>query len=205
MGIEERKEDRYGNSLARFALYALGIAFLLGARIVEMKAGICIGRHCSDSAVHDPWSWREVWLHLPDEGFTFLAVLMIFAMFELWVRFGRPEPESDTYVSLGDSPAKPFTRPWLVVTFGYLAALIALGAYSRGHWARDMPLPIPESAALAPVFVSLGLLAMYTGEVKLRGGSLYRSKSPFFYWLCVAIALLLGIFMFLAGTGIIKQ
>lgn len=205
MGIEERKEDPYKNTLARFALYALGIAFTLGFLIVEMKTGICIGRHCSDTAVHDPWSWREVWMHLPDEGFTFLAILMIFVAFELWVRFGRSEPETDTYVSLEDSPAKPFTRPWLIVTFGYLAVLFALGMYSRSHWARDMPLPIPESAAFAPVFVSLGLLAIYTGEVQLRGGTLYRNKNPFFYWLCVAIALSLGIFMFLVGIGIIGQ
>ncbi len=59
--------------------------------------------------------------------------------------------------------------------------------------------------AFAPIFISLGLLAIYTGEVQLRRGTFYRSRNPIMYWLCVAMALSLGILMFLGGIGIIGQ
>ena len=70
-----------------------------------------------------------------------------------------------------------------------------------------MPLPFPF-AVFAPVFVSLGLLAIYTGEFQLGHGGggtfyFYRNRNPIKYWVCVATILSTGVVLFLAGIGII--
>ena len=105
-----------------------------------------------------------------------------------------------------DSPPKRFTGPWRVATIIYFAgAVIALYVYSKGHWGWDMPLPFPF-AVFAPVFVSLGLLAIYTDEFQLGGGRtfyFYRGRNPIKYWVCVATILSIGIVLFVAGIGII--
>ena len=101
-----------------------------------------------------------------------------------------------------DSPPKRFTGSWIVATIVYLAgAVVALYVYSKGDWGWNMP-ALP-AALLAPIFVFLGLLAIYTNEVQLKGATLNRSKNPIGYWACVAMMLFLGIGMFLYGIGVI--
>lgn len=109
----------------------------------------------------------------------------------------------DAESEMSDSPTKPFTRLWIIATSGYTAVLIIASiVYSSGDW--DMPPGLPL-AALAPIFVSLGGLAIYTGEVRLKGSTFYRTGNPFVFWVCVATILSFGIFMFLAGIGVIGQ
>lgn len=111
----------------------------------------------------------------------------------------------DAESEMSDSPTKPFTRLWIIATSGYTAVLIIASiVYSSGDWDWDMPPSLPL-AALAPIFVSLGGLAIYTGEVRLKGSTFYRSRNPFVFWVCVAVVLSMGIFMFLAGIGVIGQ
>jgi hypothetical protein len=99
------------------------------------------------------------------------------------------------------SPTKTFTGPWLIATLGYVVVLLALYVYSNTH-PGVMRLPDPM-AAIALVFVSFGLLPIYTGVVRLRDGEFYRSKNPIWYWACVATILTIGIALFLAGIGVI--
>ncbi len=111
----------------------------------------------------------------------------------------NPEGEADR------SPPKRFTGPWRVATIVYFAsAVIALYVYSKGDWGWDMPLPFPF-AVFAPIFASLGLLAIYTDEFQIGGGPTFyfqRSKNPIEYWVCVATILSIGIVLFLAGIGV---
>ncbi len=110
---------------------------------------------------------------------------------------------SDLNGETSDSPPKRFTGSWVVATIVYFAgAVIALYVYSKGDWGWNMP-PVLLPAVFAPIFVSLGLLAVYTGEFRLRGGTFHRSKNPIWYWACVAMILFLGIGMFLYGIGVI--
>ncbi len=108
-----------------------------------------------------------------------------------------------------DSPPKRFTGPWRVATIIYFAgAVIVLYGYSdylysKGNWGWDMPLLFPLAVVFAPISVSLGLLAIYTGEFQLRGGTFYRSKNPILYWVFVATILSFGIVLFLAVIGVI--
>ena len=106
-----------------------------------------------------------------------------------------------------DSPPKRFTAPWRVGTIIYFAgAVMALYVYSKGYWDWDMPMPLPF-AVFAPIFVSLGLLALYTKEFQLGVAAkmfyFYRSRDPIEYWVSVAMILAIGIVLFLAGIGII--
>ncbi len=113
---------------------------------------------------------------------------------------------ADSYWNKGpdDSPAKPFTRRWIIATIVYFAgAVIALYVYSKGDGGWDMPLVLPPFVFLAPIFVSLGLLAIYTDEFQIKNSTFYRSKSPILFWVCVAMMLFLGIGMFLYGIGVI--
>lgn len=104
------------------------------------------------------------------------------------------------------SDHKPLTMLWVTATIVYFAAIM----YSRSDccrdmplrdWGRDMPLPL----LFAPIFVSFGLLAIYTGEFRIRGGTFYRSKNPIMYWLCVATIFTIGISLFLVGIGVIGR
>lgn len=111
----------------------------------------------------------------------------------------------DAESEMSDSPTKPFTGSWIIATSGYTAVLIIASiVYSSGDWDWEMPPGLPL-AALAPIFVSLGGLAIYTGEVRLKGGTFYRNRNPFVFWVCVASVLSFGICMFLAGIGVIGQ
>jgi len=111
----------------------------------------------------------------------------------------------DAESGMSDSPYKPFERLWQYATVIYFAGvLIALYVYTSGDWDWKMPVHLPV-AALALVFVSFGLLAIYTGKVWMRGGAFLRSKNPIMYWVCVATILFFGIFLFLAGIGVIGQ
>lgn len=112
----------------------------------------------------------------------------------------------DAESEMSDSPTKPFTMPWIIATIIYFAAIM----YSRSDCCRDMPLrdwgrDMPLSLLFAPIFVSFGLLAIYTGEFRIRGGTFYRSKNPIMYWLCVATIFTIGIALFLVGIGVIGR
>ena len=114
----------------------------------------------------------------------------------------NPESETD------GSPPKRFTGPWRIATIVYFAgAVIALYIYSKGDWRWDMPPAFPF-AVFAPIFVSLGLLVLYTGEFQLGHGGggtfyFYRSRNPVKYWVCVATILVIGIVLFLVGIGVL--
>ena len=213
MKTGECNRHSFASTRVRLWCYVIIFALILGGVIVEMKTGYRIGtRGFRTHFVHYPWSWDTVRTQLFSDLLSgevapyLFAFVMIVVPFELWARFGTSDPESEISDSLNDSPTKSFTRLWLTATVGYMVVLIALYVYSGSEWARDMPLPVPVPlAAIAPVFVSLGLLAIYTGEVWLRYSKIYRNKNPIAYWLCVAMALSLGIFMFLAGIGAIGQ
>ncbi len=68
-----------------------------------------------------------------------------------------------------------------------------------------MPLVLPPFVFLAPIFVSLGLLAIYTDEFQIKNSTFYRSKNPILFGGCVTMMLFLGIGMFLYGIGVIGQ
>lgn len=107
--------------------------------------------------------------------------------------FGTVGPKSQ----VGHSPTKPFARLWGYVTFVYLAAVvITIYVYSRADWGWGVP-PSLAFAALALAFVSFGLLAIYAGEVSIRGGTFYRSRNPILYWFCVTMIFFIGIILFL--------
>lgn len=79
-----------GDRLLIFAFFfGLGVV----AFIVELKTGSHVdlySRRWSITQVHGPWSWDEVWTHLPDElsGLIFLPVCVLaFVVVELWCRF----------------------------------------------------------------------------------------------------------------------
>lgn len=117
----------------------------------------------------------------------------------------------DAESEMSDSPTKPFTGLWIIAISGYTAVLIIASiVYLSGDWDWEMPknlLPLAFHPIffVAPILVSLGLLAIYTGEVRLQSSTFYRSRNPFVFWVCVAFALSLGICMFLAGIGVIGQ
>lgn len=82
-----------GERLLAFAFFfGLGVV----AFIVELKTGYHVDRdrsRWSITQVHGPWSWDEVWTHLPDElsGLIFLPVCVLsFVVVELWCRFDAP-------------------------------------------------------------------------------------------------------------------
>ena len=151
------------------------------------------------------------------ENVSLFTMGLLFMIAGLGLLFGdRPRNDSnsptdkestgtlDLNGETNDSPQKRFTRSWVVATIVYFAgAVIALYVYSKGDWGWDMPLVFLPAVFLAPIFVSLGLLAIYTNEFQLRGGTFYRSKNPIWYWVCVAMMLFLGIGMFLYGIGVI--
>lgn len=108
--------------------------------------------------------------------------------------------KSAAWCKASDSRPKQFTGLWRIVTIAYFGVtVIALYGYWRGGWDWG-PLPL---AAFAPIPISLGLLAIYTGEFQMRGGAFYRSKNPIWYWACVVTILSIGIVLFLAGIGVI--
>lgn len=194
----------------RLGIYSIIFALTLVPLIIEINTGIPIGEGSAYRATHDPRNWGEVWTQLlePDRLPLYLAIFMVVIVAaELFFRFGKTQKDEDEDAGdhLGDSPAKPFTRLWIIATSGYTAVLIIASiVYSSGDWDWDMPPSLPL-AALAPIFVSFGGLAIYTGEVRLKGSTFYWSRNPFVFWVCVAFVLSFGIFMFLAGIGVIGQ
>ena len=209
MKINERNRHRYGSTRLRLGLFAIVLALAMGLATVEIKTGIPIGKGRAYRAFHDPRSWDEVWTEWLEEGPFYLAVwAAIFVLTECWIRFGKTQEDVDHDANdrLNGAPAKPLTRLWLIATLGYMAALVALYLFARSDWFWDMPLAVPSPIlAFAPIVVSMGLLAIYTGKVRLRIATFYRRRNPIGYWLSVAVALSLGIFMFLGGTGVIGQ
>ena len=99
----------------------------------------------------------------------------------------------------GAFSGEPFERRWLIALVVYfVGALIALYVYSTG--ALDSVMPGLPLAVFAPIFVFLGLQAIYTGEVGgPLGAAVYRSKNPIRYWVLVAMLLFCGILLFLAS------
>jgi len=210
--ISERNRNRYGSGLLRLGIYAIIFTLTLVPLIIEIKTGIPIGRGRGSRASHDSRSWDEVWTELlePDRLPMYLAIFMVLIVVaELYFRSGKTQEDENEEAKgqLEDSPAKPFTRLWLIATGVYTVALLALYAYPGSEWARRIPLPVVPGplAGLSPIFISLALLAIYTGEVWLRGGKLYRSRSPVIFWLLVFTAISLGILMFLAGIGVVAH
>ncbi len=114
----------------------------------------------------------------------------------------RPLPARPLVGTLGSkskvrhSRTKPFARLWSYVTLVYLVGVVITVLYSR-DWGWDVPLGL-AFAALAIPFVSFGLLAIYTGEVWMRG-AFYRSMNPILYWFGVTMYFLFGIILFLSA------
>ena len=206
MESSERNRNSYGSTRLRLSLYAIIFALILVAPIVEMKTGIPLGSDRSTVRFHDPLSWDEVWAQLPGTLLLYLVIAApIFALIEWSIRRKMKGYSSvlDSESEMDDSPAKPFTGLWRIATIAYFgAAVLALYVYWRGDWGWHMPLLLPL-AAFAPIPISLGLLAIYTGEFQMRGGAFYRSKNPIWYWACVATILSIGIALFLAGIGVV--
>jgi hypothetical protein len=204
-------KKRYGSVRWRLLLYAFILAFSLVPLVIEEKTGIPLGDDRRSRRYQDPRSWDEVWARLfePDRLPLYFAGFVVgCAAVEWWFRLGKTEEEEEREQREADRafPPKRFTRLWLMATGGYMVALIALYWYSGSIWAWHVPLPVPPPlVAFAPIPVSLGLLAIYTGEVQLDEGTIYRGKSPFVFWLCVAVAFSLGAFMLLAGLGVIGR
>ena len=212
MKINERNRNRYGSGRLRLGIYSIIFALALVPPIIEIKTGIPIGRGSAYRATHEPRNWGAVWTQLlePDGLPLYLAIFMVVIVAaELFFRIGKTQGDEDEDAGdhLGDSPAKPFTRLWLIATGVYTVMLIALYAYSGSDWAWRMPLPVVPAplVALSPIVVSLALLAIYTGEVWIRYGKIYRSRSPVIFWMFVSMAISLGIFMFLAGIGVVAR
>ena len=205
METGERNRNPYGSTRLRLCLYAIIFAVILIVPIVEMKTGIPLGRDRSTARFHDPLSWDEVWAQLPGTLLLYLVITApIFALIEWSIRRKMKGYSSvlDSESETNDSTPKRFTGLWRIATIAYFAGtVLALYVYSKGDWGWDLPLLLPL-AAFAPIFVSLGLLAIYTGEFQMRGGTFYRSKNPIKYWVCVATILSIGIVLFLAGIGV---
>lgn len=199
MKTGERNRISFESTRSRLGLYAIGFALMLVPSIVEMKTGIPLGGNWPAA----PLSWNELWAQLSDTLLLYLAIAVpIFALIEWSIRRRMKgyswvsESESET----SDSPPKPFTGPWRIANFAYCGVLvIALYVYPYwfGDWGR---LPF---VAFAPIPISLGLFAVYTGEFWMRGGVFYRGKNPIWYWACIATLLSIGIALFLAGVGVI--
>jgi hypothetical protein len=82
--------DRVGRLVIFAFFFGVGVV----AFIVELKTGYPLqpGRSRSwiGAQVHAPWSWDEVWTHLPDElsGLVFLPLCVLaYVVVELWCRF----------------------------------------------------------------------------------------------------------------------
>jgi hypothetical protein len=209
--INQRNRNRYGSGRVRLGIYSIIFALALVPFVIEVKTGIPIGKGSAYRATHDSRNWGEVWTQLLESHRLplYLALFMVVIVAaELFFRFGKTQKDEDEDAGdrLGDSAVKPFTRLWLIATGGYTVVLMALYVYSGSEWASGMPILVPAPlVALSPILVSLGLLAIYTGEVWLRYGKLYRSRSPVIFWMFVSLAILLGIFMFLAGIGVVAR
>jgi hypothetical protein len=206
--VNERNRNRYGSGRLRLWIYSIVFALGLVPIVIEVKTGIPIGRGRESRATHDSRSWDEVWTELLEPEWlplyaSVIAVIVVLA--ELFFRFGKTQEDQDQDAGdgLADAPAKRFTRPWLLITGAYTVLLIALYVLAGSDWAGGMPLPTLSAplAALSPIVLSLAGLAIYTGEIWIRYGKIYRRRSPLIFWMLVSIALLLGIAMFLAGIS----
>lgn len=204
-----RNRSRYGTFRMRMAIYAFLIAFVSIPVLWELKTGIPVGKGRAYRPMQDERSWGEVWTELlqPERLPLYLAlfVVLIVAM-ELWVRFGKTPEDADEDAAdeSSEARAKPLTRVWLVATIGYAAVVAAVYTAPGSDWAATWTFPLPAPlVALSPILVSLALLAMYTGKITLKQGTLYRSRSPVIYWMTVALIMALAVFLFLAGLGII--
>jgi hypothetical protein len=207
MQPDERNRSLHGGIRLRLCLYAIIFAVMLVIPVVEVKTGVPLGNNRTTDRYHDPLSWQEVLAQLPATLLPYLVIaVLVIALVEWSIRRKMRGARSifDSESETSDSPPKRFTAPWRVATIVYFAgAVIALYVYSKGDWSWDLPLLFPL-AAFAPIFVSLGLLAIYTGEFQLKGGTFYRSTNHTWYWACVVTMLSIGIVLFLAGIGIIR-
>ena len=208
----ERNRNRYGSGRLRLGIYSIIFALALVPHVIEIKTGIPIGKGSAYRATQDPRNWGEVWTELLEPhrlplGLAIFMVVIVVA--ELFFRFGKTQGDEDEDAGdhLGDAPAKPFTKLWLITTGAYTVVLIALYVYSGSDWAGSTALPVLPAplVALSPIVVSLALLAIYTGEIWLRYGKLYRSRAPVIFWMFVSMAISLGILMFLAGIGVVAR
>lgn len=208
MKSDDSNQSQYGGFLLRLGVYALVFAVASVFPIIELKTGIPLGRYRPDARYHDPLSWSELWTQLPATLFPyFVGALVLIALLE-W-NFHRKMKGASSILEYeyetDDSPPKRFTRLWLVSTIGYFAvAVIAFCVHVKGGWDWGLPPGFPF-AVFAPVFVSLGVLAIYTGEFRLRGGTFYRNKKPIWYWSCVAAILSFGAFLFLGWIGVVGK
>jgi hypothetical protein len=114
----------------------------------------------------------------------------------------RPSLESPDAQSDSGLLTKPFGRMSATAVVIYAVGIaIALYVYRRRDWDWDMYLF--GLVGLAAVVVSVGLLPIYTGEVQIRSSTFSRSAHPVIYWAYVAIAVSLGVAVFLLGIGLI--
>ncbi|HEV8659668.1 MAG TPA: hypothetical protein VGS96_13725 [Thermoanaerobaculia bacterium] len=208
MERDERNQNPRERFRLRLFLYSIIFAAILIPPVVEMKTGIRLGArniYRTPDRFHDPLSWEAVWAQLPFTLLPYLVIAVTLITFIEWsIRRKMQGVRSilDSESETNESRPKRFTARWRIATIAYSAAIvIALYAYSKGDWSSDLP-PLFPLVAFSPIFVSLGLLAIYTGEFRLKGGTFYRSKTPIKYWVCVATMLLIGTSLLLAGIGV---
>ena len=88
---------------------------------------------------------------------------------------GGLDPESET----DDAPAKPFARLWTTATIVYIAGMaIVFYLESRGYWDWVIVPRRSLFAIPAPLFLSFGLQALYTGKVSMKNFTFYRIFRP---------------------------
>ena len=85
----------------------------------------------------------------------------------------------------------------MYATFAYLAGVLIAAYVVDTSGNRDMLLFYFSAIGLG--FISFGALAIYTGEIHLRGGHWYRSENSIMYWFCVVAEFLFGLSLFLGG------
>ena len=85
------------------------------------------------------------------------------------------------------------------VMFGYIAfGIVAILFLHRGG---DRHTSSPLDLILgAPIPFGFGIFAIQNGWISARYSTIYRDKSPASYWFYVALALSIGIGMFLWGA-----
>ena len=98
----------------------------------------------------------------------------------------------------GERAAGGLVRLWNYATVACgIGALIALYLSASQDWDWRF-----SAAALSLTCFSWGLLAIYTGEVSVKGGTFQRSRSPIVYWFSVAMIFSFGIVLGLGVLGV---
>jgi len=185
--MEPDKVDQkyYVSFRAKVILYPVLFVILVGASILH------------EAADSGSWQWSEVWLNWrPNAPIAIATAVFVLGLVEICIRYRKSwdeaEAEKEARIKLMNLPSKPLTWPWAIATFFYVVftAIFPIVA-------------VPGYLIMSPVFVSLGMLAIYTEEIQLRGASFYRQLNPFSYWLIVFSLFAFGVISILAGNGVI--